>query len=218
MFSVGNHEHYYNYTSFLTRYSMPSQQSGGFKNFWYSIDYGNVHYTLMSTEHDYSPKSIQYQWLEQDLAKASSNQNTKWLIVSGHRPMYNSDVSEWNAHSPGAYFQVTIEPLFKQYGVDLYLCGHMHMYERIYPVLNGTVEATGNVWRNPTATAHVVQATAGVFTDYNFVTPQPNWSAFRTNYWGYGRMTLNSTHLNYQFKHEDDYETVDEFWIIKDNK
>lgn len=114
--------------------------------------------------------------------------------MSGHRPMYNSDTGEWDAHRPGkntrthrertiyicilyiyiyiasphslihartpltiyrshtsvhhnhiytysnifhspqqflgAAFQVEIEPLMKQYNVDLYLCGHMHMYER----------------------------------------------------------------------------------------
>lgn len=60
--------------------------------------------------------------------------------MSGHRPMYNSDTSEWDSHRPGffffyasnttgAYFQSIIEPLFVEYGVDLYLCGHMHMFD-----------------------------------------------------------------------------------------
>jgi len=31
-----------------------------------------------------------------------------------------------------------IEPLMEQYGVQLYLTGHEHNYERTYPVLNGT--------------------------------------------------------------------------------
>jgi len=41
--------------------------------------------------------------------------------------------------------------------VDLYACGHMHMYERVHPVLNGTVVQTGNVYRSPSAPVHVVQ-------------------------------------------------------------
>lgn len=44
---------------------MPGPQSGGNGNFWYSIDYGHVHLTFMSTEHPYAPGSPQYQWIEQ---------------------------------------------------------------------------------------------------------------------------------------------------------
>ncbi len=40
------------------------------------------------------------------------------------------------------------------------------MYERIYPVRNGTVVSSGNSWVNPTATAHIVQATAGGLFQY----------------------------------------------------
>jgi hypothetical protein len=44
---------------------MPGAQSGGEGNFWWSVNYGNVHFTSMSTEHDYNPGSPQYIWLEQ---------------------------------------------------------------------------------------------------------------------------------------------------------
>ena len=65
MFAVGNHEKYYNFTSFNTRFLMPGAQSGGVHNFWWSMNYGNVHFVMMSTEHDYSPNSPQYNWLEE---------------------------------------------------------------------------------------------------------------------------------------------------------
>jgi len=217
MFAVGNHEHYYNFTSYLTRFLMPGEQSGGNSNFWWSIDFGNTHFIAMSTEHPYQAGSPQYIWLQQDLAKAVANrENVPWIIVSGHRPMYNTDVDEWDAHRPGAYFQSIIEPLFVQYNVDLYLSGHMHMYERIHPNINGTVVQSGNVYIYPKATAHVVQATAGVFTDSDYIQPQPDWSAARNDYWGYGRMTVNGTHLHYEFLHQEDNSVNDEFWIIKD--
>jgi len=44
MFAPGNHEHYYNWTAYNHRFLMPGAQSGGNANFWYSIDYGNVHF------------------------------------------------------------------------------------------------------------------------------------------------------------------------------
>jgi len=216
MFAVGNHEQYYNFTSYRTRFRMPGTQSGGEGNFWWSFTFANIHFTFMSTEHPYGPGSPQYAWIQQDLQTASQDPNVHWMIVSGHRPMYCSDDTEWDAHRPGAYFQSVIEPLFLQYGVDLYLCGHMHMYERIYPLINGTVVQSGNVYHNPKATAHVVQGTGGVFTDWFYVDPQPVWSAVRNDFWGYGRMTINQTHIHYQFQHQESYETVDEFWLIKD--
>jgi len=195
---------------------MPGIQSGGEGNFWYSIDYGTVHFTFFSTEHPYQPGSPQYQWMEQDLAKANSNRKSvPWIVLLGHRPMYCSDVAEWDDHRPGAQLQKMIEPVMQKYSVDLYLCGHMHMYEKIYPVVNGTVMATGTVWVNPGAAAHVVQATAGVFLDSNFEDPQPDWSAIRTNKWGYGKMLVNQTHIWYQFMHQDTGNAIDEFWLIK---
>jgi hypothetical protein len=36
--------------------------------FWYSFDYGSVHFTVISTENDMSPGSTQHAWLQQDLA------------------------------------------------------------------------------------------------------------------------------------------------------
>lgn len=38
-------------------------------------------------------------------------------------------------YDPGAPFQKQIEPLMIKYKVDLSLCGHMHMYERTYPLM-----------------------------------------------------------------------------------
>ena len=57
--------------------------------FRYSYDYGMVHFIMMSTEHDYSPDSRQYKWLEADLKKVD-RKKTPWLIIGGHRAMYDS--------------------------------------------------------------------------------------------------------------------------------
>jgi hypothetical protein len=109
MFAVGNHEKYYNYTSFRHRFTMPSLQSGGEGNFWWSMDYGNVHVVAFSTEHPLGDGFPQRIWLEQDLQRAAANRGqTPWIIMSGHRPMYNSDKDEWNDHHEGIYYLKTI--------------------------------------------------------------------------------------------------------------
>jgi hypothetical protein len=56
---VGNHEKFFNFSSYLNRFSMPSPWGmavpGDLNSakFWFSFDYGNVHIMLMSTENDY---------------------------------------------------------------------------------------------------------------------------------------------------------------------
>ena len=44
---------------------------------------------MMSTEHDFSPDSRQYKWLETDLKKID-RKKTPWVIIGGHRAMYCS--------------------------------------------------------------------------------------------------------------------------------
>lgn len=41
-----------NFTGFRNHFRMPSQQSGGLENFWFSWDYGMVHYIQFNTETD----------------------------------------------------------------------------------------------------------------------------------------------------------------------
>lgn len=43
-----------NFTGFRNHFRMPSEQSGGVENFWYSWDYGMVHFVQFNTETDVS--------------------------------------------------------------------------------------------------------------------------------------------------------------------
>lgn len=43
-----------NFTGFRNHFRMPSAQSGGLENFWYSWDYGLAHYIQFNTETDVS--------------------------------------------------------------------------------------------------------------------------------------------------------------------
>ena len=95
----------------------------------------------------------------------------------------------------------------------------MHVYEAVHPNINGSTPynstAQGRVYRKPGMPVHVVQGTAGVFTDLKWISPQPAWSAVRLSEMGYGRMTFNATHLHYEFAHLDTNTTVDDFWVVK---
>lgn len=70
----------------------------------------------------------QYQWLQKDLA-AIDKTKTPWVIVMTHRPMYSTQVSAYQKYIRNAF-----EALLLKYGVDVYLSGHIHWYERMWYV------------------------------------------------------------------------------------
>lgn len=83
---------------YIYRFKMPSQSdtpvsdtdclSSYLTQVWYSFDYGLVHWTAISTEHDFSPGSAQYKWLDADLQVANEDRETvPFIILFGHRPM-----------------------------------------------------------------------------------------------------------------------------------
>ena len=55
---------------------------------WWSYDVGIIHFVGMSTEHNFSIGSKQWQWLKENVDISV----TPWVVFGGHRPMYiNSD-------------------------------------------------------------------------------------------------------------------------------
>jgi hypothetical protein len=82
---------------------MPSAESKGLENFWYSWGYGMVHFIQFNSETDFpnapdepggeglefagpfAPNGTQLAWLEEDLKKVD-RKKTPWIIVGGHRP------------------------------------------------------------------------------------------------------------------------------------
>jgi hypothetical protein len=93
---------------------------------YYSFDYHNVHFTIMSTEIPYNKNSEQYNFVKNDIAKAAADPNIKWIVVAFHRPFFLEDELEGMSD--------TYHPLFDQYGVDLVLYAHIHTFDRSYPI------------------------------------------------------------------------------------
>jgi len=247
MVAPGNHEYScehlgcdytQNFTAFNHRFMMPSELSNGTKNMWYSFDYSNIHFIVVSTETDFpgAPEGSnlfgdQINWLEYDLQKASENREEyPWIVVGGHRPIYCSAFGYSNIHgvpiSDPANLQAAMEDLFYKYQVDLFLVGHVHAYERCFPTYNSVAVSTSYV--NPSAPTYVITGTGGNTeglsnpngSNWNY--PAPGWSAHRYgNGWGYGMLTIsvdtqNQQHLaNWRFYRALDEGLEDEFTIVK---
>lgn len=54
--------------------------------YWYSFNYGGIHVVQMSTEHDFTRGSEQFEWLARDLASVDRSV-TPWIILTAHRMM-----------------------------------------------------------------------------------------------------------------------------------
>jgi len=212
---TGNHEQWYNFSSFRARYLMP-HSPGSNSNFWFSFRYGAVHVCSASSEHEYAPGSPQHTWLDADLAAARADPAVHWIVFTLHRPFLSSDKSEFGAHQPGSRQLTALEPLLLQHRVDITLTGHLHAYERVHPCTNGTVVArpavgpTGELqYTSPTAPLHLVIGSAGAFQEEAWTDPPPAWSAVHfsnelgrplLDSYGYGRVDVhNASHLRFSF-------------------
>src|ERR687889_1761689 len=107
---------------------------------YYSFDYQNVHFTIIysspgETSHHtikapLTKDSEQYKFIENDLAKASTDPNIDWMVAVYHKFAYTSP----STLAVVDELKKTLHPLFDKYGVDLVLEGHQHNYQRTYPM------------------------------------------------------------------------------------
>jgi hypothetical protein len=126
--NIGNHED--KRDGLLTYVS----QFGLSKPF-YSYDIKNIHVITMSTEDKFDTKSEQYSFVVNDLRDAANNPDIKWIIVNLHYPFYVSPNTCKESDCAGNQeLRDIYHPLFDKYGVDLVLQGHVHNYQRSYPL------------------------------------------------------------------------------------
>lgn len=199
-----------NFTGYRNRFRMPSGPSGGVENFWYSYDHGMAHFVHIDTETDLghgltgpdegSPEfggpfglmNQQINWLANDLASVDRTK-TPWVIVMGHRPFYNS------AGGICANCTKSFEPLFHQYGVDLYFCGHSHVYCRNDPVYNNVSDPNG--LNNPNSTWYIVNGAGGHYDGLDTLDPtlMPYTRYAQDTTYSWSKLIFhNCTHLTQQ--------------------
>ena len=128
---MGNHECYepINWLNclpvgYLNHFVQPSNGSRKFDGYFYSFDYGSVHFIVLNTQFDELEQLMpgledaQSYWLRRDVANA----NRPWRIVLMHKDIFDymqdtfSDVGN------------RLMPLFDELGIDLVLTGHLHTY------------------------------------------------------------------------------------------
>ncbi|XZN91105.1 MAG: metallophosphoesterase [Microcoleus sp.] len=94
---------------------------------YYTFRRESVQFFALDTNHNADWKN-QLVWLEKELSQSTA----PWKVVFGHHQVYSSGV--YGLNQP---FIQTLTPMFQKYGVQLYINGHEHSYERTRSI-NGT--------------------------------------------------------------------------------
>jgi tartrate-resistant acid phosphatase type 5 len=144
---LGNHDYISNpdaevdYSKISSRWEMPARYYS--KKFFINgdtaqgvliafIDTDPIEKKMQGIKNDsikYTVNSVndQQQWLEKTL----SDKTVKWKIVVGHHTVYTGG---WRLNSPDTKkMRAFLEPIFKKYEVNLYICGHEHHLEYTKP-------------------------------------------------------------------------------------
>ncbi|KAG2372801.1 hypothetical protein C9374_013165 [Naegleria lovaniensis] len=187
MTTVGNHEYgprlgpdkhsfEYNFTAYNHKFWMPLRNDTKYgHNMWYHFDFGPVRIVAIDTETNYPNAPFQpvfqgdhVSYVKNAIMNANRTQ-TPFLMTVGHRPIYSTEkgFSDANGNVVGdsKILQELFENDYKKYRVDMAICGHVHAYERQYPIYNGTIEQDQlkdpHNYINPQDTIYIVDGSGG---------------------------------------------------------
>ena len=138
--TLGNHERdaklYYDY------FSLPDPE------YYYDFRYGNAHFFGLDTNRPVDKSTEQHRWFR----KAASRSDATWKFVIHHQPAYTSDSNDygntWKLGKTGQGDPRVREHLVEVYeelGIDVVFNGHIHLYERTWPVRRGEVDRKNGV-------------------------------------------------------------------------
>ncbi len=177
--AIGNHER--NAKWFYRYVSYPEPEN------YYSFDWSNAHFTMIDTNQDIRPRSEQYRWIERDLASAKAT----WKFAFHHHPQWSSDSNDYGdayrgPSELGDKDTRVLCPLYERYGVDIVFYGHIHDYERTWPIRGGKIDPDGVIY---------VQ-TGGGGAELEDFAPYRSWfTAALYRGWQYCVVTVNGRRL-----------------------
>eukprot|EP00051_Salpingoeca_urceolata_P004777 m.67612 g.67612 ORF g.67612 m.67612 type:complete len:584 (+) comp13839_c0_seq1:131-1882(+) len=199
--AIGNEDNVDDFVAHLASPHLVST-SGSNSAFWFGVDIAGVHFTVLSSEHDFSTDSPQAQWAEQDLLAADAQRRhhtggaplVPFLVALHHRSGWTSYQSQFRDDKQlhGAFLELrsAFEDMFVSAHVDLVFAGHDHVYERTKPVRDEEPDAAQGVINIQVGTGgHNVRAT------WDSPEEAPDTTDFRQGYvTGFAKLSVVSFH------------------------
>lgn len=202
IFSIpGNHEHD---AAFYYKYMYVPQP------YFYSFKYGNAEFFMIDTDQYQEEGTDMYNAVDLALAKSTAY----WKFVVHHHPPFSSDDDDFG----NTYYEKStlgddevrsLVPLYEKYGVDIVFYGHIHTYERSWPVMKGkTVSENGVLYLNLGGSGGSLENPA----------PTRSWftNTLRTAH-HFGYVTINQNNLQFQAIDENGV-LFDQFVLDKSRK
>ncbi|MGV8090609.1 MAG: metallophosphoesterase family protein [Mangrovibacterium sp.] len=136
--TIGNHE--MNHDWFYRYVCLPEPE------WFYTVRKGNVLFVFANTNKDILPGSEQYKKLEKVLASSVET----WKIMVHHHPVYTSSENSYGnswfqSQNHGDPNEMHLKRLYETYGVDVVFNGHIHTYERTWPIAADKVDFDNGV-------------------------------------------------------------------------
>lgn len=114
---------------------------------YYSYKWANAEFFAIDNNgFSVNNSSEQYKWLEESL----KNSSAQWKFVICHQPPYSSDSDDYGVDEDVTVFRGEEEMqdmcrLFEKYEVDVVFNGHIHGYERTWPLTENKVDLKNGV-------------------------------------------------------------------------
>ncbi len=188
--SPGNHDTYTNNsTPYLDLFDLPTNAwRSDDSERYYSFDYGSMHIVVLDTNSpldatDADANDDMFDWLRADLSATRQ----PWKIAVFHHPPYSTG----SAHGSDSRVRSKLVPIFEQYGVQLVLNGHDHIYERSKPLRSGQVTTA--------AQGGITYIVSGAGSAASYGCDNASWVAVRscgTGYGIYNRVTVTPETLH----------------------
>lgn len=131
--AIGNHEK--NHSLYYQYFAVPDPE------YYYTYTYGNAQFFSIDTNKPMDPQSEQYRWLDEQLGKSKAT----WKFVYHHHPVYSSDENDYgDTYKERSFWGDRrirhLADLYERHGVDINFNGHIHCYERSWPLRQGKID------------------------------------------------------------------------------
>lgn len=186
---IGNHEK--NHANYYRYFSLPAPE------YHYHFRYGNADFFSIDTNRNVGPGSPQYRWLDVELARS----NATWKFCYHHHPAYSSDNDDYgdtfkgkpSKHGDSNARQLV--SLYEKHNVDIVFSGHVHVYERTFPIRAGKVNGSNGI---------VYMTSGGGGGRLEDFTPVPTWFKAQTRSdYHFGYVTILGNRLSFRaFDHQ----------------